>query len=153
MQEARGKRVEFFDVEQATVTTEMPSKEDSSVESKSTATVRLSVDGEVSELTLDGNGPVHALSKAFRELVQKHYPAAKEVRLTDYKVRILSSGMGFASTVRVLMRATDGRETWGTVGVSTSVVEASLRAIVDAFEHKLLKVGAVAPNPRARAAS
>ena len=50
--------------------------------------------------------------------------------------------MGFASTVRVLIRATDGRDVWGTVGVSTSVVEASRQAIVDTFEYKLMKAGA-----------
>jgi 2-isopropylmalate synthase len=143
MHEARGSRERYFEFDKATVTTEMGvDNKDTSVPGSSTATVSLKVAGKVAECSKEGNGPVHALASAFRSLVEGAYPSASGVRLIDYKVRILSKGMGFASTVRVLIRATDGKDVWGTVGVSTSVVEASRSAIVDAFDFKLMKVGA-----------
>ncbi len=143
MHEARGSRKRYFAFEKATVTTDMGEDDkDATVPGSSTASVTLSVAGKKRECQKEGNGPVHALSAACREIVEGAYPEAVGVRLIDYKVRILSQGMGFASTVRVLIRATDGKDVWGTVGVSTSVVEASRSAIVDAFDFKLMKVGA-----------
>jgi 2-isopropylmalate synthase len=100
--------------------------------------VRLAVGEHEAEETAEGNGPVHALATALKTLLLRHYPELTDVQLVDYKVRILSSNEGVASTVRVLVRASDGRSTWGTVGVSTNVIEASWRALVDAFEHKLM---------------
>jgi|MDTC01.3.fsa_nt_gb 2-isopropylmalate synthase len=143
MHEARGSRQRYFSFEKATVTTEMGvDDKDATVPGSSTADVTLQIAGKVAQCSKEGNGPVHALSSACREIVEEAYPEAVGVRLIDYKVRILSKGMGFASMVRVLIRATDGKDVWGTVGVSTSVVEASRSAIVDAFDFKLMKVGA-----------
>ena len=69
----------------------------------------------------------------------KFYPQIEEVRLLDYKVRVLGGGEGSAALVRVLIESGDGHERWGTVGVSLNVIEASWQALVDSFEYKLYK--------------
>jgi len=88
-----------------------------------------------------GNGPVHALDHALRKVLVKFYPQVKEVDLVDYKVRVLGTGKGTAAMVRVLIESSDGRDRWGTVGVSHNVIEASSQALVDSFEYKLYKDG------------
>ena len=145
MEEARENRFTYFDVEEASVTTgvrDKDSREQDLSEERSIAKLVLRIGEQRFERTSTGNGPVHALGTGFKEILREYYPSIGEIRLTDYKVRILNSGMGMASTVRVLIRASDGKESWGTVGVSTNVVEASWRALVDSFEYKLSKDGA-----------
>jgi hypothetical protein len=61
------------------------------------------------------------------------YPQVKNIRLTDYKVRILDSATGTAAKTRVLIQSSDGRDEWGTVGVSGNIIEASLQALVDSI--------------------
>jgi 2-isopropylmalate synthase len=105
------------------------------------ATVKLMVDG-VSEYTVDeGDGPVNALDKALRKALLPHFPAISRVRLEDYKVRIIDSGSGTAAKTRVLIVSSDGNQTWGTVGVSTNVIDASWQALVDSLEFFLLRQG------------
>lgn len=105
------------------------------------ATVKLLVDG-VSEYTVDeGDGPVNALDKALRKALLPHFPAISRVRLEDYKVRIIDSGSGTAAKTRVLIVSSDGNQTWGTVGVSTNVIDASWQALVDSLEFFLLRQG------------
>ena len=87
----------------------------------------------------EGDGPVNALDKALREALENFYPQLKEVRLIDYKVRVLDSESATGAKVRVLIESTDGMENWSTVGVSRDVVEASLIALVDSIEYKLIK--------------
>jgi 2-isopropylmalate synthase len=137
MEAAHGDKPTWFEVRSACVTTELATVGDQ----QSVARVRVDVGGEESESSAEGNGPVHALGTALRQLLERHYPGVGDVRLVDYKVRILSSGDGIAAVVRVLVRASDGKRSWGTVGVSTNVIEASWRALVDAFETKLLNDG------------
>ena len=60
------------------------------------------------------------------------------MHLTDYKVRVLDSRERTASKVRVLIESTDGQESWTTVGVSVDIIEASLNALIDAIEYKLV---------------
>jgi len=152
MHEARGTRARYFELGATQVTTAMePLEADEQKPGSSTAEVEVTIGGKAYEATAEGNGPVHAIATALREPLDKCYPELANVKLTDYKVRILNKGMGFASTVRVLIRATDGREVWGTVGVSTSVVEASRQAIVDTFEYKLMKSGAQVQRVKATA--
>jgi 2-isopropylmalate synthase len=103
------------------------------------STVILRVDGEEEHTVASGNGPVNALDKALRKALVKFYPALDEVKLLDYKVRVLSTGKGTAANVRVLIESGDGRMKWNTVGVSEDVVEASYQALVDSYEYKLLK--------------
>ena len=86
-----------------------------------------------------GNGPVNALDSALRGALVPYYPALEAMQLADYKVRVLDNGAGTAARVRVLIESTDGRRRWGTVGLSSNVVEASWQALVDSVEYKLHK--------------
>ena len=61
------------------------------------------------------------------------------MELLDFKVRVLTAGKGTAASVRVLVESGDGKEKWGTVGVSENVIEASWQALVDSLEYKLYK--------------
>ena len=111
----------------------------------SEATVKIKVGDHVEHTAASGNGPVHALDQALRRALGKFYPLLGEVYLVDYKVRVISGTLsGTASLVRVLITSSDGKTTWGTVGVSANIVEASWRALVDSVEYKLMKDGAKA---------
>ena len=103
------------------------------------ATIRVAVDGQEEHTAAEGDGPVHALDRALRKAVGRFYPAIQRVRLTDYKVRVLNADAATAARVRVLIQSTDGVRTWGTVGVSENVVEASWQALVDRLEFVLLR--------------
>ena len=105
----------------------------------SEATIQVQVDGELEHAAAMGNGPVNALDQALRRALTKFYPALKQVELLDYKVRVLSSGEGTGAVVRVLIESGDGKERWGTVGVSHNVIEASWQALVDSIDYKLYK--------------
>lgn len=103
------------------------------------ATIQVEVDGEVEHTAAQGNGPVNALDKALRKALERFFPELKQVQLIDYKVRVLPSESGTSSKVRVLIESTDGHRTWGTVGVSENIIQASWRALVDSLEFKLMK--------------
>jgi 2-isopropylmalate synthase len=105
----------------------------------SEATIQVRVDGELEHAAAMGNGPVNALDQALRRALTKFYPALEQVELLDYKVRVLSSGQGTGAVVRVLIESGDGKERWGTVGVSHNVIEASWQALVDSIDYKLYK--------------
>lgn len=95
--------------------------------------------GDQFEITADeGDGPVHALDIALRKAVGKFYPALESVRLIDYRVRVIEPKDATAAQVRVLIETTDGDNTWTTVAVSSDVISASLDAVVDSVEYKLL---------------
>jgi 2-isopropylmalate synthase len=85
-----------------------------------------------------GAGPVNALDHALRRALEKFYPQLREVRLIDYKVRVLSASRGTGSKVRVLIESGDHKDKWGTVGVSENIMEASWQALADSIEYKLL---------------
>ncbi|MGC2763490.1 MAG: alpha-isopropylmalate synthase regulatory domain-containing protein, partial [Candidatus Binatus sp.] len=97
-----------------------------------------------------GNGPVNALDSALRQALLPYYPNLEAMQLVDYKVRVLDNGAGTEARVRVLIESTDGKRRWGTVGLSSNVVEASWQALVDSVEYKLHKDNV---KPRAKAAS
>lgn len=103
------------------------------------ATVKLKVNGQAEYTVDEGDGPVNALDKALRKALLPHFPAIANVRLADYKVRIIDSGSGTAAKTRVLIVSSDGNQTWGTVGVSTNVIDASWQALVDSLEFYLLR--------------
>ena len=96
-------------------------------------------DGEVEHTAAQGNGPVNALDHALRKALVKFYPQIDEVKLLDYKVRVLGGGEGTAALVRVLIESGDGHERWGTVGVSPNVIEASWQALCDSFDYKVYR--------------
>ena len=106
---------------------------------RSEAMVELEVDKQRELIKAKGSGPVNALDKALRQALERFYPQLSEVRLVDYKVRVLSSTSGTASLVRVLIESSDGKDYWNTVGVSENIIQASWMALVDSIEYKLLK--------------
>ncbi|MGA2052234.1 MAG: citramalate synthase, partial [Opitutales bacterium] len=94
----------------------------------------------VNELTAaEDVGPVGALDRALRKALSPHFPAIKEVKLTDFNVRIVDTGHGAQAIIRVLVESTDGTGTWGTVGASDNIIAASYEALRDAFAFKLLR--------------
>lgn len=99
------------------------------------ASVKVEVGGRIVHTAADGNGPVHALDRALRRALESTYPELASIRLVDYKVRVVDETSGTAAKVRVLIESTNGRETWSTVGVSTDIIEASWRALVDSIEY------------------
>jgi 2-isopropylmalate synthase len=96
-------------------------------------------DGARTRNSAIGNGPVNALDTALRNALLSYYPTLADMQLVDYKVRVLDNGTGTDARVRVLIESTDGKRRWGTVGVSSNVVEASWQALVDSVEYKLHK--------------
>jgi 2-isopropylmalate synthase len=105
----------------------------------SQATIKISV-GEEEEITAaEGNGPVNAIDNALRKALQKFYPVVSEMRLVDFKVRVLEGSAGTAAKVRVLIESRDGKDIWNTVGVSENIIEASWQALVDSIYFKLNK--------------
>ena len=96
-------------------------------------------DGARTRNSAIGNGPVNALDSALRQALLPYYPNLAQMQLVDYKVRVLDNGAGTEARVRVLIESTDGKRRWGTVGLSSNVVEASWQALVDSVEYKLHK--------------
>lgn len=103
------------------------------------ATIMVEVGGKVEHTAAVGDGPVNALDNALRKALEKFYPSLKEVKLLDFKVRVLTAGKGTAASVRVLIESGDKTDKWGTVGVSENVIEASWQALVDSIDYKLYK--------------
>jgi len=103
------------------------------------ATVKLSVDGVTDHVVGEGDGPVNALDAALRKALEQFYPDITDVRLIDYKVRVVNARAGTAAKVRVIIESRDKDTIWGTVGVSENIIEASWQALVDSVEYKLQK--------------
>jgi 2-isopropylmalate synthase len=103
------------------------------------ATVRVRLAGKETLTVAEGDGPVHALDQALREALIRAFPRLAKVHLADYKVRVLSGADGTSAKTRVVVRSTDGSESWGTVGVSANLVEATLRALIDGYAHALAR--------------
>ena len=103
------------------------------------AIVKIAIGAAEYHTVAGGDGPVNALDQALRKALEQKFPALKQVHLEDYKVRVLSSGDGTAAKVRVLIESSDGKDVWGTVGVSENVIEASWIALADSLHYKLMK--------------
>ena len=99
------------------------------------ATIKIWVDGERYVRTAEGNGPVHALDQALRDAIGEIHPHLNDIELVNFKVRILDETKGTDAVTRVLLDASDGHEVWGSIGVSTNVIEASWEALVDSLEY------------------
>ena len=97
------------------------------------------VGGEEVHTAAEGNGPVHALDRALRKALVRFYPRLAEMRLEDYKVRVLPGTGSTDAKVRVLIESRDHHDRWGTVGVSPDIIEASWQALVDSINYKLFK--------------
>jgi 2-isopropylmalate synthase len=107
---------------------------------QATATVTVSTGSGIQTSTATGHGPMNALDLALRTCLSGVYPRIQEVRLTDYKVRVLDSKKGTAAKVRVLVEWSDHAKSWSTVGVSDDVIEASWNALVDALRLELMRL-------------
>jgi len=113
----------------------------------SEATVKLDVGDDHFMAVAGGNGPVNALDAALRKVLNPIYPQLVDLRLVDYKVRILTPGEGTAAVTRVMIESANGHgDTWSTVGVSGNVIDASFNALHDSITYKLLRDSA-APQP------
>src|SRR5450759_3186589 len=110
------------------------------------ATIKVHVGGHQFIATAEGNGPVDALDRALRIAIGRFYPALAAIELTDFKVRILDETKGTGAVTRVLIESADGERSWGTIGVSENIIEASWEALVDSVEFGLTH----APAPRRR---
>jgi 2-isopropylmalate synthase len=106
------------------------------------ATVKVHVGDERIVATAEGNGPVNALDAALRMAVQPHFSALRNVHLTDYRVRVLSSERATGAVTRVLLDTSDADGTWSTIGVSENIIEASWQALVDSVVVGLVRAAA-----------
>ena len=133
-----GKVPDYLNVESYSVTVEKSDKLNTNAE------VVFLIDGKKIKCKGKGNGPVNALDNAIREnfsKVEKYYNFFSDLKLLDYKVRILNTGT--EAITRVLIESTDKSGTsWFTIGVSTNIIEASFKALIDSLEYKLFKENA-----------
>jgi 2-isopropylmalate synthase len=136
MKKALGLHKRFFDLIGFRIIVE---KRREGEEPFSEATIMVKVGGRIEHTAATGNGPVNAIDHALRKALDKFYPQLKNVKLHDYKVRVLTAGKGTSAKVRVLVESGDDEKRWGTVGVSENIIEASYQALVDSIEYKLLK--------------
>lgn len=130
-----GKYRPFFELKKFKVMVVEPSGDDVNA----TAMIKIAVGAQDEMTAAEGDGPVNALDKALRRALERFYPVLGEIRLTDYKVRVLDSDKASAARVRVLIETSDRQHSWSTIGVSTDIIDASWRALVDAVEYKLMR--------------
>jgi 2-isopropylmalate synthase len=102
------------------------------------ATIKIWVGGERYVRTAEGNGPVHALDRALRDAIGEIHPHLKDIDLVNFKVRILDETKGTGAVTRVLIDASDGKDVWGSIGVSENLIAASWDALVDSLERGML---------------
>lgn len=135
MRKATGQFKEPFSLESLRVTME----KNHTGPSTSQATIKISV-GDDHEITAaEGDGPVNALDNALRKALNNFFPQIKEMRLFDFKVRVIEGSDGTGAKVRVKIESRDSQEIWSTIGVSENIIEASWQALVDSIQYKLLK--------------
>ena len=115
-------------------------REDGRVQTE--ATIKIWVDGQRYVRVAEGNGPVNALDTALRSAIGERYPHLRDIKLVNYKVRILDEWKATGATTRVLLDATDGTDTWGAIGVHENVIEASWDALVDSLEAGMVRTRA-----------
>lgn len=104
----------------------------------SEATIKVAVGNEYEITAAEGDGPVNALDSAIRKALHRFYPEINDISLKDFKVRVMDEKRGTAAKVRVLIESSDGNNSWGTVGVSENLIEASWEALVDSIEYGIL---------------
>lgn len=124
-----------FELKEFKVMVNEPSVNDAN----SSAMIKINVRGEDEITAAEGDGPVNALDRAMRKALERFYPEIERMKLMDYKVRVLDSESATAAKVRVLIESTDGADVWTTIGVSTDIIDASWKALVDSVEYMLRK--------------
>jgi 2-isopropylmalate synthase len=108
------------------------------------ATVEIRVQDHLVTSKAYGNGPVAALDNAMREALRPYFPQLERSKMADYRVRTLDADSGTSAIGRVMIDFIDGTKRWTTVGASPNIIEASCKALKDAFEYAILE------NSRAR---
>lgn len=131
-----GVKKEFFTLESFRVLNEKMA----GGEMLSEATVKVYIGGDRIIETGEGNGPVNALDCALRKAIGSRYPSLSRIELADFKVRVLNEKKGTAAVVRVLIESTDGEKSWGTIGVSENIIEASWQALEDSIVYGLMHI-------------
>jgi 2-isopropylmalate synthase len=116
------------------------------------ATIKIWLGEERYVRTAEGNGPVNALDAALRDAIGELHPHLRDIELVNFKVRILDETKGTGAVTRVLIDASDGHDTWGTIGVSENVIAASWDALVDSLEYGMQPGRQPAAAPDAPAA-
>jgi 2-isopropylmalate synthase len=111
------------------------------------ATIKIWLGGERYVRTAEGNGPVNALDKALRDAIVEIHPHLRDIDLVNFKVRILDETKGTGAITRVLIDASDGRQVWGSIGVSENVIAASWDALVDSLEYGMQPGRRPSPAP------
>jgi 2-isopropylmalate synthase len=142
----QGEVPDFFELDRMRVW----SGQDDTGEQTVEASLALTVQDQRKLAVAEGNGPVDALSNAMQEALCSFYPHLDDLRLSDYKVRVLTPQDGTAATVRVLIEHSDGASTWNTVGVSENILDASWQALADGVRYALFHSTADAVTDRAR---
>ncbi len=107
-------------------------------ESRSEATIKVRVNDQIELSAAEGNGPVHALDAALRRALCEFYPEISSMQLQDYKVRVLNEKDGTEAKVRVLIDSAKDGESWGTVGVSENIIDASWKALSEGIIYFLM---------------
>lgn len=105
----------------------------------SEAIIKVKIGDRVVHTAAEGNGPVNALDHALRKALDEVYPEIRSMQLSDYKVRVLDEKDGTGAMVRVHIETSDGKNSWGTVGVSRNIIEASWQALVDSVAYGMLE--------------
>jgi 2-isopropylmalate synthase len=138
---ALGQMPEFFKIRSFRVMVERRFNAKGELVTISEATVKLNVDGETLFSVAEGNGPVNALDHALRKDLGRYQAYIDDLRLVDFKVRILNGGT--EATTRVMIESADGQgNRWFTVGVSPNIIDAAFVALMDSIQWKLLRDGA-----------
>jgi 2-isopropylmalate synthase len=135
LRKAKNEYTEPFTLETLRLLIEM--RENNSAYSE--AIIKMRVGDKVVHTAAEGNGPVNALDNALRKALERFYPCIRNMQLNDYKVRVLDETDGTGATVRVHIETGDGKRSWGTVGVSQNIIEASWQALADSIAYGLLK--------------
>jgi 2-isopropylmalate synthase len=107
----------------------------------STAIIKIKVNDDYQISAAEGDGPVDALDGALRKALSKFYPEIRDIKLRDYKVRVLDSENATAAKVRVLIESSDKKDVWSTIGVSSDIIEASYLALVESIEYYICQKG------------
>jgi 2-isopropylmalate synthase len=134
--EVMGQRRRAFDVRRMTVLVKEVARDVEDVFAE--AALQLAINGDQVSGVADGDGPVHALDNAARQALSGRYPQLSNLRLTDFKVRVVSGKEGTAAKVRVIITSTDGERSWTTVGAHENIIWASWKALVDSYEYGLM---------------
>jgi len=139
-----GKHKPFFELQGLRI---LVTKRSHSGEIFSEATIQLRIGDKIEHTAAEGDGPVNALDNALRKALEPLFPCLRDVRLSDYKVRVLDEREGTGAKVRVLITSRDKKRSWSTVGVSSNVIQASWLALVDSIEYKLFKTDKLESKP------